>query len=220
LDERRAAEARPEVRRVEDPDVGPPEAFRGQVRRRDTAVLAAVGGRDEPGFRRCPRRRCPAARRRRGACGRTRGGLEDTSTMLTLSERWFTTQTSPFVRAATATGSSPRRPSRYGSGSRSRRRRRPRADRPRVDGEEMATIGRQRERSHLNRSRTRRTPPPGSPTPWRGGGWQPEPSGPSGRGTSRADGLTITSSPADNNVFTRGRCARSSIAAAGRPTRP
>src|SRR5205823_4853424 len=37
----------------------------------------------------------------------TRGGTEATSTMLTLSERWFTTQTSPFERAATATGSRP-----------------------------------------------------------------------------------------------------------------
>jgi hypothetical protein len=37
----------------------------------------------------------------------TRGGLADTSTMLTLSERWFTTHTSPLVRAATATGSRP-----------------------------------------------------------------------------------------------------------------
>ena len=37
----------------------------------------------------------------------TRGWLPDRSTMLTLSERWFTTHTSVFVRAATATGSSP-----------------------------------------------------------------------------------------------------------------
>ena len=37
----------------------------------------------------------------------TRGGTEPTSTMLTLSERWFTTHTSPLVRAATATGSRP-----------------------------------------------------------------------------------------------------------------
>ena len=37
----------------------------------------------------------------------TRGWLPDRSTMLTLSERWFTTHTSVFVRAATVTGSSP-----------------------------------------------------------------------------------------------------------------
>ena len=37
----------------------------------------------------------------------TCGGLAPTSTMLMLSERWFTTQTSLFERAATATGSSP-----------------------------------------------------------------------------------------------------------------
>ncbi len=37
----------------------------------------------------------------------TRAGLADRSTMLTLSERWFTTHTSVFVRAATATGSKP-----------------------------------------------------------------------------------------------------------------
>ena len=37
----------------------------------------------------------------------TRGGVAPTSTTLTLSERWFTTQTSLFDRAATATGSRP-----------------------------------------------------------------------------------------------------------------
>ena len=37
----------------------------------------------------------------------TRGGVADTSTMLTLSERWFTTQTSPALRIATDTGSRP-----------------------------------------------------------------------------------------------------------------
>ena len=37
----------------------------------------------------------------------TRGGSAPTSTMLTLSDRWLTTHTSPSVRAATATGSSP-----------------------------------------------------------------------------------------------------------------
>jgi hypothetical protein len=37
----------------------------------------------------------------------TRGGDAATSTMLMLSERWFTTHTSPLSRAATATGSSP-----------------------------------------------------------------------------------------------------------------
>src|SRR5271169_3981028 len=37
----------------------------------------------------------------------TCGGLVLTSTMLTLSETWLTTQTSLLVRAATATGSSP-----------------------------------------------------------------------------------------------------------------
>ena len=37
----------------------------------------------------------------------TRGGLDATSTTLTLSERWFTTQTSVSLRAATATGSRP-----------------------------------------------------------------------------------------------------------------
>ena len=34
-------------------------------------------------------------------------GVEETSTMLTLSERWLTTQISESVRAATATGSMP-----------------------------------------------------------------------------------------------------------------
>ncbi len=38
---------------------------------------------------------------------RTCGGVLATSTMLTLSESWFTTHTSPLVRAATATGSRP-----------------------------------------------------------------------------------------------------------------
>jgi hypothetical protein len=37
----------------------------------------------------------------------TRGGLADTSTTLTLSDRWFTTHTSSSLRAATATGSRP-----------------------------------------------------------------------------------------------------------------
>jgi len=37
----------------------------------------------------------------------TRGGEAERSTMLTLSERWLTTHTSSFVRAATATGSIP-----------------------------------------------------------------------------------------------------------------
>jgi hypothetical protein len=37
----------------------------------------------------------------------TCGGTAARSTMLTLSERWFTTHTSVFDRAATATGSSP-----------------------------------------------------------------------------------------------------------------
>ncbi len=37
----------------------------------------------------------------------TRGGEALTSTILTLSERWFTTQTSPALRTATATGSNP-----------------------------------------------------------------------------------------------------------------
>ena len=35
------------------------------------------------------------------------GVTVSTWTMLTLSDRWFTTQTSPFERAATATGSRP-----------------------------------------------------------------------------------------------------------------
>src|SRR5262245_42063488 len=37
----------------------------------------------------------------------TRGGSDATSTTLTLSDRWLTTQTSPDERAATATGSRP-----------------------------------------------------------------------------------------------------------------
>ncbi len=37
----------------------------------------------------------------------TLGGLADTSTTLTLSDRWFTTHTSSSLRAATATGSRP-----------------------------------------------------------------------------------------------------------------
>ena len=37
----------------------------------------------------------------------TRGGTDETSTMLTLSDRWFTTHTSVLERAATALGSSP-----------------------------------------------------------------------------------------------------------------
>ena len=37
----------------------------------------------------------------------TRGGLAPTSTTLTLSDRWFTTHTSVFERAATAIGSRP-----------------------------------------------------------------------------------------------------------------
>ncbi|HTE53651.1 MAG TPA: hypothetical protein VK698_22505 [Kofleriaceae bacterium] len=37
----------------------------------------------------------------------TRGGLADTSTTLTLSDRWLTTQASPSSRRATASGSSP-----------------------------------------------------------------------------------------------------------------
>jgi hypothetical protein len=55
------------------------------------AILAAMGGGYEDGFRPGP------------ANTMSRGGTLATSMMLTLSERWLTTHTSPSLRAATAT---------------------------------------------------------------------------------------------------------------------
>ena len=69
--------------------------------------------------------------------------------MLTLSERWFTTQTSVLVRAATATGSRP-------TGTRLRNTGVPRCQVEyfqraigRVDGKERGAIGRNGQRAHM-----------------------------------------------------------------------
>ena len=86
----------PEAGRVEHPHVGATDARRGELRIAGP-VLAAMRRRDEGAA--C--RRGPAKTMSRGSSPTssvrtTRGGVAPTSTMLTLSERWFTTHTSPF----------------------------------------------------------------------------------------------------------------------------
>ena len=115
--ERDAAERAAERAGVEDPDVGAADAGGGELRiarararRRGTMSVrcwprcaVVMKARLPPGRR----RRCRAARRRPAACARRAADRLATSTMLTLSERWLTTHTSPSERAATATGSRP-----------------------------------------------------------------------------------------------------------------
>jgi hypothetical protein len=109
--ERRPAERRSEVRRVEDPDVGATDTGRREDRldgRVERGVLPAMRGGDEGAV---------VARAGKDEVARLVADEQRpddapaarvvTSTMLTLSERWFTTQTSVFERAATASGSSP-----------------------------------------------------------------------------------------------------------------
>ena len=103
-----------EVRRVEDPDQRARRALRWSAPaaptpgrfwpRRAVVMKARV---KTPPRRSARRRRCRAARRRPAACARRAAASAATSTMLTLSDRWLTTQTSLLVRAATATGSRP-----------------------------------------------------------------------------------------------------------------
>src|SRR2546427_10442222 len=90
----------------------------------------------------------------------------------------------------------------------------------RVDGEEMATIGRQRERSHLTALELDEPRRLGRRRRGEEEGGSQSPAGHLAGGTSRADGLTITSSPADNNVFTRGSMRAFEHAAADRPRGP
>ena len=67
------------------------------ARRGDEGAAAARAGEDDVARLVADQQRADDARR----------GRRSTSTTLTLSERWLTTHTSPSVRAATATGSSP-----------------------------------------------------------------------------------------------------------------
>ena len=94
-------------------------ASNAQTRARGVLGVVSSGGTDAGRF--CPRRAVvmkarllpgPAKTMSRGSSPTrrvrtTRGGSEPTSTMLTLSDKWFTTQTSLALRAATATGSIP-----------------------------------------------------------------------------------------------------------------
>ena len=105
-----------EHRRIEDPDVGPTDALGREL------GIAGAGHPAIEGSTRCwPRcavvmkarsRAVPAKTMSRGSSPTSsvrtvRAGDVERSTIETLSDRWFTTQTSLVVRAATATGSSP-----------------------------------------------------------------------------------------------------------------
>ena len=104
----------------------------------DEGAVAAGAGEDDVARLVADEQRAHDARRRQ----------PPTSTMLTLSERWLTTQTSLFVRAATATGSRP-------TGTEPVWVRPPAATVKieavvgRVDREQPRAVGRHRQRPHL-----------------------------------------------------------------------
>ena len=129
--QRGAVERVAEAGGVEDPDQGARRALGGEQRRHRAgtfwprravvmkARLPAGAGEDDVARLVADQQRAGDARR-----------AALTSTMLTLSERWLTTQTSLLVRAATATGSMPTSTEPRGSA----RRRRPRRSPSRLSG--------------------------------------------------------------------------------------
>ena len=105
--ERRAASEAPRLFGVEDPDVGAAHARRGELGI-ERNVLAAVGGGDEGAVLPGPANTMSRGSSPTSSVRTTRPcGRRLSSTTLTLSERWLTTQTSLSLRAATATGSRP-----------------------------------------------------------------------------------------------------------------